>query len=499
MSLYSAKQRWKLALLIAALFIIGLSFWYSNYIVQKIREEERQKVELWSEAIRKRATLVAYTKQLFAELSENEQKKVSLWSEAMRVITNDELDDYTFITRVIQDNTTIPMIVVDEEDKVLFWRNLSQEDPTPEELSQALGSMKARYDPLEVDIVDGESQFLYYQDSRLFSELKEVMGDLINSFISETVINSASVPVLLTDASQDSVLRAGNIDLESLEDPESLSSRLKEMVGKNAPIRVELGEGEVNYIFYEDSVILRQLRFFPYVQFMVIGLFLLIAYALFSTFRKAEQNQVWVGMAKETAHQLGTPLSSLMAWMSILEAQGVEQDTLNEMGKDISRFETITERFSKIGSKPELKGEDIHEVIQDAVDYLRPRISTKVELKLPEQKEEVIALLNRPLFGWVMENICKNAIDAMEGEGSLEVEISDEMQFVYVDITDSGKGIPASLHKTIFQPGYTTKRRGWGLGLSLTKRIIENYHRGKVFVKQSEPGQGTTFRIVLNR
>jgi signal transduction histidine kinase len=220
---------------------------------------------------------------------------------------------------------------------------------------------------------------------------------------------------------------------------------------------------------------------------------------LFSTFRKAEQNQVWVGLAKETAHQLGTPLSSLMAWVNLLEVKGVDKETIEELNKDVTRLETITDRFSKIGSKPDLQEEDVVAVLDEIVNYLKPRISNKVKLTLSPDKPEIITLLNRPLFGWVIENLCKNAIDAMAGEGELSITVHDELQQVFVDITDSGKGIPSNLHKTVFQPGYTTKKRGWGLGLSLTKRIIENYHSGRIFVKRSELDKGTTFRIVLFR
>jgi len=499
MSLYSTKQRWKIFLLISALLIIGVSLWYSYHIVKKVGDEERQKVELWAQAIEKRATLVSYTQELFEELSLNEQKKVSLWSEAMRVITNEELEDYTFITRVIQDNTTIPMIVVDEKDKIFFWRNISGTDVKEEQLRSELAEMKTLYEPMKVHIVEGETQYLYYKDSRLFSDLRHVMDDLINSFISETVINSASVPVILTNARRDTVLKAGNVDPGRISSPEGLRQVLETMEAMNTPLRVELGGSDVNYIFYEDSIVLRQLQYFPWVQFIVIGLFLFIAYLLFSTFRKAEQDQVWVGLAKETAHQLGTPLSSLMAWVSLLEVRGMDKETVNELNKDVQRLETIADRFSKIGSKPDLQQEDVVELLQETVNYLQPRTSQKVHIELIAPPVPVHAMMNRPLFSWVIENLSKNAIDAMKGEGSLTIEVTDELQQVYIDVTDTGKGIPSKLHKTIFQPGYTTKRRGWGLGLSLTKRIIENYHIGRIFVKRSEMDKGTTFRIVIFR
>jgi two-component system, sporulation sensor kinase D len=472
MSLYSTKQRWKIFLLISALLIIGVSMWYSNHIVQKVGDEERQKVVLWAEAIEKRASLVSYTQDLFEELALNEQKKVSLWSEAMRVITNEELDDYTFITRVIQDNTTIPMIVVDEKDQIIFWRNITGTDVKEEQLKVELAEMKTLYEPLKVQIVEGETQYLYYKDSRLFSDLRGVMDDLINSFISETVINSASVPVILTNANRDSVLKAGNVDPKRLADPSGLQALLEDMESMNTPLKVELGGEDVNYIFYEDSLVLRQLQYFPFIQFIVIGLFLFIAYLLFSTFRKAEQNQVWVGLAKET---------------------------ISELNKDVGRLETIADRFSKIGSKPDLQQEDVKELLEETVNYLTPRISNKVKIEFIAPDGPVHAMMNRPLFSWVIENLSKNAIDAMKGEGNLTINVTDEVKQVVIDITDSGTGIPSKLHKTIFQPGYTTKKRGWGLGLSLTKRIIENYHVGRIFVKRSEIGKGTTFRILIFR
>jgi two-component system, sporulation sensor kinase D len=499
MSLYSTKQRWKIFLLISALLIIGVSMWYSNHIVQKVGDEERQKVVLWAEAIEKRASLVSYTQDLFEELALNEQKKVSLWSEAMRVITNEELDDYTFITRVIQDNTTIPMIVLDEKDQIIFWRNITGTDVKEEQLKVELAEMKTLYEPLKVQIVEGETQYLYYKDSRLFSDLRGVMDDLINSFISETVINSASVPVILTNANRDSVLKAGNVDPKRLADPSGLQALLEDMESMNTPLKVELGGEDVNYIFYEDSLVLRQLQYFPFIQFIVIGLFLFIAYLLFSTFRKAEQNQVWVGLAKETAHQLGTPLSSLMAWVNLLEIKGVDKETISELNKDVGRLETIADRFSKIGSKPDLQQEDVKELLEETVNYLTPRISNKVKIEFIAPDGPVHAMMNRPLFSWVIENLSKNAIDAMKGEGNLTINVTDEVKQVVIDITDSGTGIPSKLHKTIFQPGYTTKKRGWGLGLSLTKRIIENYHVGRIFVKRSEIGKGTTFRILIFR
>jgi signal transduction histidine kinase len=251
-------------------------------------------------------------------------------------------------------------------------------------------------------------------------------------------------------------------------------------------------------VFYKDSFLLTQLKYYPYVQFFIIGLFLLAAYFLFSTARKEEQNQVWVGMAKETAHQLGTPLSSLVAWVEILKMKNLDEDTITEIQKDVRRFEIITQRFSNIGSLPKLEKENIIKVIYDAVDYVKARSSKKVifSINLPKDYEYAVPL-NIPLFEWVIENLCKNAIDAMDGEGAIDIAVTEESHLVNIDITDTGKGIPKSKFKTVFKPGYTSKKRGWGLGLTLCKRIIEIYHYGKIYVRTSTLGKGTTFRITI--
>ena len=268
---------------------------------------------------------------------------------------------------------------------------------------------------------------------------------------------------------------------------------------QNEPIAITINNQATNYIFYKDSKLLQQLKYYPYFQLLIISLFLLISYYLFSTSRKVEQNQVWVGMAKETAHQLGTPLSSLMAWVEYLKLKNIDENTINELSKDITRLEVITERFSKIGSVPKLELESLNEVINNTLGYIKVRISKKVNITFTSQNNtEILAKLNPPLFSWVLENLIKNAVDAMKGEGDIAIYIIDQTQFVYIDITDTGTGIPRAKQKTIFEPGYTTKQRGWGLGLSLVKRIIENYHSGKIFVKQSD-ANGTTFRIVLNK
>jgi signal transduction histidine kinase len=236
------------------------------------------------------------------------------------------------------------------------------------------------------------------------------------------------------------------------------------------------------------------------VQLVVIVIFILVAYFAFNASRQAEQNQVWVGMSKETAHQLGTPISSLMAWIELLKLQGVDEELVKEFEKDTQRLEKITERFSKIGSKPELLQQNLVEVLISTISYLKTRSSDKVRFETSfNENDFVVAPLNTALFSWVIENLCKNAIDAMDNNGTITINLKEKESAINIDISDTGKGIHKSQHKTVFNPGYSTKKRGWGLGLSLAKRIIENYHSGKIFIKSSEIGKGTTFRIMLNK
>ncbi|MCF8295228.1 MAG: HAMP domain-containing histidine kinase [Bacteroidales bacterium] len=332
------------------------------------------------------------------------------------------------------------------------------------------------------------------------------------SFIYEVIIRNKTIPVILTDENYN-ILNSRNLDEEkSLLDStitgakvyqtnlRYLEEQLAVMRSSNEPIEISWLDGNRNYIFYKDSILLQKLMYYPFIQLGVIFLFILVSYYAFSSSRKAEQNQVWLGMSKETAHQLGTPISSLIAWVEYLKLKDTNPDIIQEMQKDVSRLEMITERFSKIGSSPVLSNHNIYTILYDSIKYLKTRTSYEVEYRFSwDSQDETIVPLNAALFEWVIENICKNAVDAMDGKGSITIHVLNQMQFIYIDITDTGKGIAKSKFKTIFQPGYTTKSRGWGLGLSLSKRIIENYHDGKIFVKESHPDKGSTIRIVLKK
>ena len=351
-----------------------------------------------------------FTNRLATALSKEEQKKIEIWAEATRQLMSAEDSNIEFTLSIIEDNTTIPVIIVDENEQLLDSRNL---------------------------------KIPYNADEAFYK--KEI-------------------------------------------------ARLK---SKHKAIEIDLGETS-QYIYYDDSLLLKQLHYFPYIQFGAIIVFLLIAFFAFSGTKKAEQNRVWVGLSKETAHQLGTPISSLLAWVDLLKARHEEDKMIGEMAKDVNRLRIIAERFSKIGSAPDLQLVSLNDTMQNAVQYMTNRTSQKVAINCHfEDENPLFVKLNVPLFEWVIENLCKNAIDAMDGIGKIDIEVSQKEKDIVIDVTDNGKGIEKNKFKTIFSPGFTTKKRGWGLGLSLVKRIIEEYHQGKIFVKSSEINVGTTFRIIL--
>lgn len=380
-SLYDSRQRLKLAFIFTAILIAIASVVVSDMLIKNLAQEERQKIEVWSEATR-------------VMTSENPSLNMNL------------------ILKIIQGNNSIPVILCNEKDSVLSYNNLAVPEKAPD----------------------------------LF-----------------------------------------------------LQKKVRELKGKNLPIVIDMEDGTFQYLYYDDSTILKRLLIYPYAQLSVVFIFILLAFLALASTKKAEQNKVWVGLSKETAHQLGTPISSLIAWVEYLRTKEIDPSLLNEMEKDVKRLEMIAERFSKIGSNPDPTPVDINASVRGALDYMQTRISSKVKVHLHLAGHPVEVLVNDALFAWVIENLTKNAVDAMEGQGEITYLIEEREKTVRIDISDTGKGIPKSKFKTVFNPGYTTKKRGWGLGLSLVKRIIESYHGGKIFVKSSESGKGTTFRIELRK
>lgn len=316
------------------------------------------------------------------------------------------------------------------------------------------------------------------------------------SLVLKILQGNTTIPVVLCN-DQDSIMSMKNIDLPEKDVEAFKRAKVQELKSRNT-IVIDMEDGTYQYVYYDDSIILKRLLIYPYAQLTVVFVFILIAFLALASTKKAEQNKVWVGLSKETAHQLGTPISSLIAWIEYLRTK-VDISLLNEMEKDVKRLEVIAERFSKIGSNPDPVPVDINASIQMALDYMSTRISSKVRIYTHLAPEPVWVLMNDSLFAWVVENLTKNAVDAMEGQGEITYNVEEKDKVVRIDITDTGKGIAKSKFKTVFNPGYTTKERGWGLGLSLVKRIIESYHGGKIYVKSSEIGKGTTFRIELRK
>ncbi|MCF8359041.1 MAG: HAMP domain-containing histidine kinase [Prolixibacteraceae bacterium] len=319
-------------------------------------------------------------------------------------------------------------------------------------------------------------------------------------FLEQISVTNRTVPIILTgDSGQIYVDK--NIEYNENNRKRVLARELEKMKDRQEPIVIDLGEGVKQYLYYRESSLLVKLRYYPVFQLLVIVLFIVVAYIAFSSARNAEQNLVWIGMAKETAHQLGTPISSLLAWVEILKEKNTDGEIITELEKDTNRLEKITERFSKIGSAPELFPENIYPVLINSISYLKTRVSKKVEFNYAfNESMELFVPLSSSLFSWVIENLVRNSIDALENnKGIISFAVFEKGNDVIIDVSDNGKGIAKSKFKTIFQPGFTTKKRGWGLGLSLSKRIIEIYHNGKIFLKSSEPNEATTFRIILKR
>lgn len=382
-SIYDFRQGWTFLFILVAAGIIISSVVVSNSFSAKLAEEERNRIEIWAEATR-----------------------------VLTTDSQDEMQSMNVIARIITSNTSIPILLCDENDQVEDHRNIRVPEKNKEEF---------------------------------------------------------------------------------------LQKKVEELKAKNPPMIIELGDGIRQYLYFDESTVLKHLKLYPYIQLAVVFLFILVAFLALLSTKRAEQNKVWVGLSKETAHQLGTPISSLIAWVEYLKTKEVDTQYLKEMEKDVKRLETISERFSKIGSEPNPIPLNINNMVSSASEYMSKRVSAKVKMKTELANEPALVLMNDSLFSWVIENLTKNAVDAMEGLGEIVYHVENNTKKVYIDITDTGKGIAKSRFKTIFNPGYTTKERGWGLGLSLVKRIVESYPGGKIYVKNSEVGKGTTFRIELRK
>ncbi|MCO5260632.1 MAG: HAMP domain-containing histidine kinase [Crocinitomicaceae bacterium] len=512
MNLYSNKQKWKIVLLIVALLLVGASLFVSNQIVSKVASQERQRAQQWAGMIKKRVELIQLTDRTFSQLREKEKEKMKLWVEASKEIAKPTAFSIPeFPMQIVKDNNDIPVILLDNHLNISGYRNINIDIETikkkhpqlsKKELNKALDDSlrslallwEQKNPAFTVEVYQGLFMKYVYDDSKDIARLERERDSLFKSFNKEIIDDEGLIPVLLLN--QESRQIIGTNIKDSILLNKDIQVITREMTRNNDSIVIDFNNGERNVLYFDSSPVIKQLQYFPYIQFLIIGLFVFIGYLLFSTFRKAEQNQVWAGMAKETAHQLGTPISSLMAWIELLKSNEVDAMIVSEMQKDIDRLNKVTDRFSKIGSEANLDNTNLSETVLDIVNYLQHRISKQINF-ITQIENNVHAPHSSSLISWVIENIAKNAIDAMEGKGELQIQLKTTPEFANIYIIDTGKGMTPQQIRSIFKPGYTTKKRGWGLGLTLVKRIIEEYHNGKVIVEKSQVGEGTTFKVSI--
>ena len=485
---------------VIALLLIAASLWYTNRLVKSIAEQETKQVKMWAAAMEQHAVMVQSTEEFFNKVSEQEQLRVELLANAYRRLMDISSNENTATyVDIIRNNISIPLVLTDEKGNILSSNNLPPEQEGKTVFDAEMKHAYSKFPPIKIDPGYGIVQYLYYNESRIYTELKTVLEDMVDHFMEEITLNSVGAPVIITNEDQSQILGFGNLDSIQMQDSNFVKQQLAIMMEENDPLQIDFMKKGKATIFYRTSDLVEQMRYYPIILILVFALFLLIAYLLFSSARRSEQNQVWAGMAKETAHQLGTPISSLMGWVELLKMQDEPFVGTYEMEKDIERLQIVTDRFSKIGSVPVPEPTDINYLIRDTMDYLQKRFSKKFEFEINLPEGELIMPLIPSLFRWVLENLTKNAVDAMGDHGKITLDLIDDGDHIHVDLSDTGKGIPKSQIKQVFNPGFTSKKRGWGLGLSLAKRIIEDYHKGKIYVKSSVVGEGTTFRITLKK
>ncbi len=488
------KAKW--IILAVTVLMAAFALFEINNISNQIRKSELEKVKLWANAISQKAQLVNYSEEFFSQVALDEHRKMELYTNILRSFDQMDMGEADFsldYVRYIIDSSETDIIITDRDSVITVPQELAGQKLRGKLLEDFSHNQPFHYR------IWGMPMTLYYKESRIYTDLRHVLDGFSESFLSEITNNSVFVPVLIVDSLQGRVLGSGNINEREYATADRLSEKLCEMEEENTPIEIRLPDSQRAYLFYENTPLLKSLKWVPLLYLFILFVLLIISYYLFRTAHTMEQNRIWVGMAKETAHQLGTPISSLMAWSQYLEGKTYDEKYAAEINKDLQRLETVTHRFSKIGSVPELKEENVCITIQNAINYLQTRSSRKIKFVTNFPEEELCVPINSYLFEWVIENICKNAIDAMNGVGTFTVVASADTHHIYIDLSDTGKGMSSSVQKKIFDSGFTTKQRGWGLGLSLAKRIIEDYHRGRIFVKYSVEGEGTVFRIILNR
>jgi len=485
-----------LAVIFAVLFFAGV-----RKLSAIIKQNEKEQILLWSQALENKSSVLSLTKSLFERIKVDEKVKVELWADAMQLLLqNKSQGDVDLLVKIVSSNRNIPIVLVNGQNKIASTVNIDFELPRDSSFNDSIARLFSSHPPIRIDSESLPKSELYYQDSRIYKDLQIVLNEYVAVLVADIVENSVSLPVIVADSIGSTILLTGNLDSAIVVDTVLLKKKLQVMSEQNAPIPLALDGNHSAFVFYENSFLLTVLRYTPLAVMALLVLFVSVAFLAFNASRKYDQNQLWVGMSKETAHQLGTPISSLMAWVELLKLDPSQQDVATEINKDVDRLSMVAERFSNIGSEPKLVAQDILKVLSHALSYLKRRTPESVVFIFSNNLPEATNLsINVPLFEWVVENLVRNAVDAMVGTGTISVTLGLSGDFVVIDVSDAGKGIAKRKQKDVFRAGYTTKKRGWGLGLALAKRIIEEYHHGKIFVKKSEVGIGTTFRILLHK
>lgn len=474
-----------------------------NKVIQNLRLEEQKKVQIWANAVAHKGEIVRNTQKFYDRMRQNEQVRLQQYLTAYKTIMSQPLETdlssekLNFYMKIISDNKSIPVIITDEFNNIMDWKNVDI-DTNHKILTGTLYERFSKNKPLEYE-VSGMHFKLYYTESEMFIQLKQLLDEITNSLLTEIADNMISLPVILTDSSQRKVIMSGNIPLKDFSS-ENIQSTIEDLKNSNTPIKITLPGNTYGYVMYKDSTNLRLLRFYPVLYGGIFVLVMIVFFVFYRTIKTSEQNLVWVGMSKETAHQIGTPLSSLTAWNELLRQNSENVAICEEIDKDIAKLQVVSQRFSQIGSIPTLKVQNIIPIIDNVTTYMSARSPKKIKftVDLPQDRE-ILLLFNKQLIEWAFENLIKNAMDAMQGQGSISIALEEKKDHIHIDVSDTGRGIPKSQFKKIFSPGFTTKKRGWGMGLSLVKRIIEEYHGGKIYVKSSSLGKGTTFRVEMDK
>lgn len=485
----------KWSILTISILLALIALYYINHVVNQLRQTEEERVTLWAKTVVQKTELMKHTEAFFRHSSLDERRKIQMYTDILESFNNTDMNtDIAFslaYVHYIVDSSNTPIVVTDKDSIITVPHILKGKKMRGRLLKEFSENEPFHY------TLWGMPMTLYYKETQLYSDMRRIIFEVNNSIMQEISNNSTSMPVVITDSARTRVLASGNIDTTEINTTQKLRARIADMEGKNNPIPIALPYNRKAYIFFEDTPLLKMLRYIPVLYIFITMVLIVISYNLFRSIQNVQTHHMMVGMAKETAHQLGTPISSLMAWMEYLKGKTLDENYVEEINKDLYRLETISHRFSKIGSKPELEQEDICAVTRSAVAYLRNRTSKQTTYVIDIPDYPVVVPLSRTLYEWVIENLCKNAIDAMNGKGTITLRLINDNKNVLIEVGDTGRGIPSKQQKHIFDSGFTTKKRGWGLGLTLAKRIVNEYHRGTITLKESIEGVGTTFCIKL--